>query len=141
MCCLLIIFFKYIFRTACWENVQFQSQRFMMYETQLGSKTQLGTYIGNHKFRFSLPGNTTQCQPLPSKHPGLAAMSQFTSTLSDLRTRLRLRPRAKAPKSGPTVISAPTSYFAKNNSSGHCRHACLYIRGFRGRKEVTLQHI
>ena len=52
----------------------FQNQSFMMYETQLGPITQVGTYIGN-KFCFKPSANTAQCQPLPDKHPGLAAMS------------------------------------------------------------------
>ena len=64
-----------------------------MYETQLGPKTQLGTYIGNHKFCFSPSANTPQCQPLPNKHPGLTAMSERGGTLLDLRTRLRLTPK------------------------------------------------
>ena len=50
---------------------------FMMYETKLGTKTQLGTYSGNcHIFCFGPLANTSQCQPLPNKYPALAVMSK-----------------------------------------------------------------
>ena len=46
----------------------------MMYGTQSGPKTQLGTYNRNyHNFCFGSLANTSQCQPRPNKHPGLAA--------------------------------------------------------------------
>ena len=40
-------------------------------------KTQIGTYIEkHHTFSFRSLANTSQCQPLPNNHPGLAAMSK-----------------------------------------------------------------
>ena len=49
----------------------------MIYETHLGPKIQVGTYIGNHHtFCFERLANTPQCQPLPNKHPGLVAVSK-----------------------------------------------------------------
>ena len=54
-----------------------KSSSSMMYEMQLGPKTQLGTYIGNHhSFCFGPLANTSRCQPLHNTHPGLAAMSK-----------------------------------------------------------------
>ena len=58
-------------------NQSFKSLSFMMYEAQLGLKTQLGTYIKNHhELCFGSLANTSQCQPLSNKHLGLAAMSK-----------------------------------------------------------------
>ena len=48
----------------------------MMCETHLGLKSQLGTYIGNHHNLFCPLASKAQGQPLPNKHPGLAAMSK-----------------------------------------------------------------
>ena len=55
----------------------FEVLSFSMYETQLGPKTQFGTYIGNHKnFCFITLANTSQYQSLPNKHPVLAVISK-----------------------------------------------------------------
>ena len=49
----------------------------MVYEMRLRPKTQQGAYTGNHhKFCFGPLTNTSQCQPLPNKHPEFAAMSK-----------------------------------------------------------------
>ena len=48
-----------------------------MYEMQLGPKTQLGTYIGDHhSFCFGPLADTSQYQSLPNEHPGYAAISK-----------------------------------------------------------------
>ena len=60
---------------------------------RIWSKTQLGTYIGNHIFCLGPLANTSQCQPLPNKHPGLTAMSKCGKTLLDIRLKSRLRHR------------------------------------------------
>ena len=52
----------------------------------MSPKTQLGTHIGNHHiFYFDPLANTSQRQPLPIKHPGLAAMPKCGKTILDLR--------------------------------------------------------
>ena len=54
-----------------------RSLSFMMYETQVGPKTKLGTYNGNHNFFIFWPiSNHSTSQLLPNKHPGLTAMSK-----------------------------------------------------------------
>ena len=48
-----------------------------VYETQMGPKTQLGTYIENHhSFCLGPQANTSLYQSLPNKHPGLTTMSK-----------------------------------------------------------------
>ena len=57
------------------KSTHFEVLSFTMYETQLGPKTQLGTYNGNHNsFCFGPLTNTSQYQSLPKKHPGLEAV-------------------------------------------------------------------